>query len=148
MKIILLKDIKGIGRKFEEKEVSSGYATNYLIPRKFAVPATGGAGAQIKVLKEGEEKSRENTKKILSENVSKLSEIEIKITAKANDKGHLFASINKEKIVELLKSERGIEIDTNCIILEHPIKEVGQHNIPIKIEGSKETHFVLVVDPA
>jgi large subunit ribosomal protein L9 len=142
MKIILLKDIKGIGKKFEEKNASDGYAINYLIPNKLAVMAGSAAAGQIKSLKEAEEKQNQVKNQKISENVSKLAGTEISVELKANEKGHLFASLSKEKIVDLLK-EKGIQINSENLNTD-PIKEIGTFTIPVLV-GGKETHFTLVV---
>ena len=143
MKVILLKDIKGVGRKFEEKEVASGYALNFLIPKKQAVPVGSASASQIKVIKESGEKHKEaEHKKILIE-IEKLSNTEITIALQANEKNHLFASLTKEKISGLLK-EKGIELSASLIKLEQPIKETGTFTVPVSVGGFK-TNFTLVV---
>lgn len=144
MKIILLKDIKGVGKRFDEKEVSDGYATNFLIPRKLAVSLAGSSAGTIRVLKEGIEKSREKKEETLALNISKLSGATFKVEMKANDKGHLFASLSKEKISEILKKE-GIEINPENISLLEPIKETGTFEVPVSVGGGKETSFTLEV---
>jgi len=144
MKIILLKDVKGVGRRFEEKNVGDGYASNFLLPKKLAVSATGGAAAQIKNLKESEEKHRMAEDKHLAEQVHKIANTNITFIAKANEKNHLFASLTRDKISMILK-EKGREVPAECIQLESPIKELGTHIVVIKI-GGKETHFTLVVE--
>src|SRR5882724_6255490 len=108
MKIILLKDVKGVGRRFEEKNVSDGYAMNSLIPKKLAVLASD--AGQIKTLKENEEKGRAGESKKIEESLDKISGIEINLTLKANEKNHLFASLSAIKLSEILKKEKGIEI--------------------------------------
>lgn len=145
MKVILLKDVKGIGRRYEEKEVSSGHAINFLIPQKLAVPSESSAALQAKAQREQEEKSKQSRNEVLSQEVSKIASSEIKVTLKANDKGHLFASLNAEKLSEILKSEKGISIDPSCILIKSPIKETGPHTIGVRI-GQKETHFNLIVE--
>lgn len=145
MKVILLKDVKGVGKKFEEKEVSPGFATNFLIPRKLAVAVTGSTAAQVRALKESLEKRQEIERQTLTETVSELANTEIKIQSKANEKGHLFAAFTKEKISEILKNEKRFNIDPDFIEIDHPIKEVGAHRIPVRIR-EKETHFTLVVE--
>jgi large subunit ribosomal protein L9 len=145
MKVILLKDVKGIGRRYEEKEVSSGHAINFLIPQKLAVPAGSSAAAQAKTHKEQEERSRQSKNEALSQEVAKLANSEVKIALKANEKGHLFASLNAEKISTLLKSEKGIAIDPSCILIKTPIKDTGAHSIAVRI-GDKETHFNLTIE--
>lgn len=144
MKVILLKDIKGLGRKFEEKEVSDGHAINMLIPKKFAVPATGAAGGHIKNLKDNELKSKEAELNKLRNEIQKLSGIELIVIAKANEKNILFASLTKEKIADILMKEKGIKIDPKCITT-NSIKELGSYEIKVLVENDKESHFNLIV---
>ncbi len=143
MKVILLKDVKGVGRRHEEKNVSDGYAENFLIPKKLAVPATGGAAGQIKTMKESEAKHREAEDKKLEAEIQKLLNTNIEVSARANEKDHLFAALTSEKISKLL-SDKGINLPKESVLVEGGIKEIGTHNIKVKV-GSKETHFVLKV---
>jgi large subunit ribosomal protein L9 len=145
MKIILLKDVKGVGRRWEEKNVADGFATNRLLPQKLAVIATGSSANQIKALKEQEEAHKTKTSAKLQEEVSKLANTEIRIREKANEKNHLFASISKEKLAEILRKEKGISVPADCILLEHHIKELGTFTIPVKVD-SKETNFTLIIE--
>lgn len=143
MKVILLKDIKGVGRKFEEKEVASGYALNFLIPKKQAVPAGSASAGQIKVLKESGEKHREAELKKIEQEIERLKKTEIIISLPANEKNHLFASLTREKISTLLR-EKGIELSAAHIDLKQPIKETGTFSVPVSFD-SKKTEFMLVV---
>ncbi len=143
MKVILLKDIKGVGKRYDEKNVSDGYAENFLIPKKLAVPATGSAAGQIKTMKESDAKHREADEKKLEAEIQKLTNTTIEVKAKANEKNSLFAALTAPKISKLL-SERGIEISADNIQVGNGIKELGTHSIKVKF-GSKETHFALVV---
>jgi len=145
MKVIFLKDIKGVGRKYEEKTVADGYALNQLIPKKLAVPSTGAAANQIKSLKENEAKHKEAEHSKLKGHIKELAGAEITIVVSANEKNHLFASINSEKISAIIKKEKGVEVDQECIILPQPIKELGTFEIPLKVGDEKETHFTLMV---
>ena len=145
MKVILLRDVKGVGRKWEEKNVADGYANNLLLPKKLAIIATGNAAKEIKTLKEQEETHKTKENETILENMVKLAGTEVIIREKANEKNHLFASISKEKLVELLERERGISIPEDCILLDHHIKETGTHSIPVKV-GQRETHFTLIVE--
>jgi len=146
MKVILLRDIKGIGKRYEEKNVGDGYAANFLIPQKLAVPATGAAAGMIKNMKESDAKHREAQLQKLEAEVHKLAGTTINIKEKANEKNHLFAAITAQKLSDLLKM-KGIEVPADCIMLESPVKELGTREIPIEI-GGKRTHFTLVIDPA
>src|SRR3989344_3111786 len=145
MKVILLKDVKGIGRKFEEKNVADGYALNMLIPKKLAVSATGSGAGAVKMLKEQDEQARVKRGEKLSENISKLGNTVISIKMKANEKGHLFAALNADKLSKILKVENGIELDADHIMLNSPIKETGTFAVPVSVEKGKETSFTLEV---
>lgn len=142
MKVILLKDIKGVGRRFEEKNVSDGYAMNSLIPKKLAVPAS--EAGQIKVLKENEEKAHAGEAKKVNDAVAKISGTEVQLALKANEKNHLFASLTAHKLSEILKKEKGIDIDASYIMLAQPIKEIGTFDVPVRV-GDKETRFSVVI---
>ncbi|MBX4195954.1 50S ribosomal protein L9 [Candidatus Parcubacteria bacterium] len=147
MKVILLKDVKGVGKRYEEKNISDGYATNFLIPKKLAVPAGSSAAAQVKALKDQEEETVEKGLEALKKGAAKISNLEVKVNMKANEKNHLFASITKEKIGDILKKEAGVTIDPEYIVLEHPIKETGTHQVTVLVPGGKGIHFTLVVEP-
>lgn len=144
MKVVFLKDVKGVGKRFEEKNVGDGYAANFLIPKKLAVAATGSAAGVIRNLKESEAKKQEANSKRLENEVKKLAGTSINIEAKANEMGHLFASITQSKMSELLK-ERDIDVPGDSILIEHGIKEVGEHSIPVKV-GEKTAHFKLIIN--
>ena len=139
MKIILLKDVKGVGRRFEEKNVSDGHALNFLIPNKMAVSATANTAVQIKQLKDREDQKKEGHNKKLQDNLSKLKGIELVIKTNANEKNHLFAALTKEKISEFLLKEKGIEVPAEFIMLDNPIKELGVFEIYVKADNIQET---------
>ncbi|MDB5266296.1 MAG: ribosomal protein [Parcubacteria group bacterium] len=144
MKVILLKDIKGLGRRYEEKNVSDGHAINFLIPKKLAAPATGAVAGQIKSLKESEQKHKEADQSKLRAHMQTLAGTEVVVITKANEKNHLFAALTPEKLSEILMKEKGIELDPDCIETD-PIKELGTFNIRVRVENEKETHFTLIV---
>jgi len=145
MKVIFLKDVKGVGRKWEEKNVADGYALNKLIPQKLAVAATASAAAQIKALKEQEAKGKEAQNQKVSEEIKKLSGIDLTIRVKANEKGHLFQKLTAEKIAAALKKDKGIEVNFAYINLFEGIQDTGAFEIPVKVDD-KLTHFTLTVE--
>ncbi len=137
MKIILLKDIKKIGRKYEIKEVADGYALNSLIPSGIAVPATSSYLKLTEAKKKQSALMKEDLKKAFEYAVSKLPDGKLHIKGKVNEKGHLFAGIHEDKIIEEFKKETGIILCSEHFELEKPIKEIGEHVINLKIEGEK-----------
>lgn len=145
MKVIFLKDVKGIGRKWEEKNVADGYALNKLIPQKLAVAATASTAAQIKALKEQEAKGKEAQNAKTDAEMHKLSGTELHIKVKANEKGRLFQKLTAEKIAAALKKDKGIDVNFAYINLFAGIQDVGSYEIPVRVD-SKLTHFTLIVE--
>lgn len=129
MQVILLKDVAGTGVKGALKNVSDGYAINFLFPRKLAVLATPQNVEKIKLEKINTEKETQIQNDLLEKNFRDLDGKAITIKVKAGETGHLFAGIHKNKIVELVKSELGIDIPEEFITLDQPIKSVGVHPI-------------------
>ena len=146
MKIILLKDVKKIGRKYEIKEVADGYALNSLIPNDIAVPATASYVKLIEAKKKQSALMKEDFKKAFEYAVSKLPENKLHITGRVNEKGHLFAAIHPEQIIEEFKKETGVILCPEHFELEKPIKELGEHTINLKIEGD-EYKLEIVIKP-
>ncbi len=137
MKIILLKDVKKIGRKYDIKEVSDGYAMNSLIPAEVAVPATSSYIKFVEEKKKQDSMLKEEFKKLFEFALSKLPDGKLHISGKVNDKGHLFAGISKDKIIEEFKKETGVLLSDEHFELEKPLKEVGEHKIDISIDGAR-----------
>jgi len=144
MKIILLKDIPKLGRKYEVKNASDGHAVNMLIPRGFAIAATAENLRRFESEKAKLEGERKVHEALLAENLKALEDVVLTISGKASDKGHLFASIHAADIAAELAKQTRIQLDPSFIQLEHPIKEVGEHKIEVKGEG-KSVKFKVVV---
>ena len=145
MKIILLQNIPRVGQKYDIKDVANGYGRNFLVPKGLAKLATKRAIENVGVLKvkhDGEMKIKNN---LLAKNLEDLNGVEVVMQEKANDKGHLFAGIHKEEILPPLKKQTHLEIGAEHIVLEHPIKEIGEHEINVKVEDKTAT-FKLIVE--
>jgi large subunit ribosomal protein L9 len=144
MKVILLKDVQKIGRKFDIKEVSSGYAQNLLIPKGLAVIATPQAikNSEIERMKiEGERKVMEN---LIAKNIKDLNDVTIEIHGKANEKGHLFAGIHKPELVSEIKKQTELDLDPEFIDLDQPIKQLGEYTIAVK-KGNHSAKMKVIV---
>ena len=147
MKVILIKDVSGLGRKFDVKEVKSGHGLNLLIPRGEAIAATPASLKRIELEKakiEGERKVRED---LLAKNIKDLDGVTITVTGKANAKGHLFAGLHRENLTAELFSQTKLQVDPAFIQVEHPIKEVGEHSVTVTA-GGKSAKFKLVIQAA
>jgi large subunit ribosomal protein L9 len=144
MKVILLKDVKGVGRKFEEKNVADGYAINRLLPQKLAVAATGPGAAQAKELKKQAEQHKTNDLARLKQSLAQVAGQKVAISMKANEQGHLFASLNAEKLSRELMN-KGLHVLPEHILLEAPIKQTGTFEVPVWVGPGVETKFSLEI---
>ncbi len=147
MKVILLKDISGVGRKHDVKDVSDGHARNFLFPRGFAQEASASRLRQVESLRKTSEEGRRVQKELLLKNLEALKGVRISLSGKANEQGHLFKGIHKEEIVTALHTEARVELLPEHLLLEHPIKAVGEHVVSVAADG-KQSSFVLVVTAA
>lgn len=144
MKIILLKDVKGLGRKYDIKKAKDGHALNLLIPQGLAVYATDKNTKEIETKKKADLEHQKIQEDLLIMNLKELDGVKIEMTEKANEKGHLFAGIHKEQIIPEIKKQAKIDMLPEFLILEKPIKEVGEHEITVKV-ADKTVKFKLVV---
>lgn len=133
MNVILIKDVKGMGRAHEEVVVADGYALNYLIPKKLAIAATPVAR------REAENRRKQATDRsaldaaLLAQNIAALAEAHIVIKVKANEKGHLYDAIKGGDIVVAAKEQARIDLPEDVLKLEKPIKEVGVFDVPVAV---------------
>ncbi|BAL00896.1 50S ribosomal protein L9 [Oscillibacter valericigenes Sjm18-20] len=143
MKVILMQDVKGQGKKGQMVEVSEGYARNFLLPRKLAAAATADAINTMN-LKEKARRAEEQRQKAEAEaTVEKLKECMVKVTAKAGSGGRLFGSVTTKEISEGLMKQYNVDIPKQKLVLEDPIKAFGSYQIKAKL-GFEVTGTVYV----
>jgi len=144
MKVLLIKDVKTLGKAGEVKEVKDGYGQNFLIAKGFAKHAT------TEILAKHKEEMLQNAKALeeeiasLKELAAKLDKAEVVITKKLGQNGHLFGSITKDEVALALQEQHGIEIDKKHITDKLSIKTVGEHDLDLKLGHS--IHATLHVD--
>ncbi len=131
MKIILLKDVKGVGRTHESVEASDGHALNYLIPKKLAVLATPVTVREAELRRKQATDRAELDTVLLAQNLAALAEARVVIKMKANEKGHLYDAVGKSDIQREVKEQSRIDLPEDVIKLEKPIKELGVFDIPV-----------------
>ena len=132
MKVIFLQDVKGQGKKGEVKEVSEGYARNFLIPRGLAAEASKGNLKTLEVQKQSEERRKQQEKEEAEKLGKRLESMTVVIRAKAGEGGRLFGAITSKQVAEALAKE-GIAIDKRKIELEEPIRTLGVTKVPVKL---------------
>jgi len=147
MKVIFQQDVKGQGKKGELKEVSEGYARNYLLPRKLATEATKdniNAFTQKEKAKRAQELRERQT---AEENAARLKDIVVTIRARAGSNGKLFGSVTSQEIAEALAEQHGITIEKNRIVQGEPIKSFGSYEVKCKFGfGIDGTLNLLVIE--
>ena len=139
MKIALLKDVSGLGKKNDVKDVSDGHALNLLIPQKLAEVATPAVLKRIELIKRQVEQEKKVMEDLLSKNLHTIHDKEVTIEREANEKGSLFAGIHKDEIVKAVKEEIDVDLLPEFIVLDKPIKEIGSHKIDLKVHGKSAT---------
>jgi large subunit ribosomal protein L9 len=144
MKIILLKDIEKLGKKYEIKEVKEGYARNFLIPQGLAKQVTKEALRWLEIQKETEAKKIEEELKNVQELASSIDGYELTIPVKVSEGGQLYENINSQKIAERLQAENFM-IDKKQIELEKPIKELGEFLVKIKFKHNLEAEIKVII---
>mgnify|MGYP001599864260 FL=1 len=143
MKIIFLKDVPRIGKKYEVKEVADGYG-RHLIMQKIAEPANTETVARLEKKMATDATMKKVHTELLMKNLEALSGTVITLRRKANEKGHLFASIHKDEILVELKRSARLDMNPDYVILDRPLKEVGTYEIPVVIEKIRVTFTVVV----
>ena len=143
MKIIFLKDAPRIGRKYEIKEVPDGYG-RYLVLQKIVEVATEESIARIEKRKSTDATTKKVHADLLMKNLEDLGGTTITLRGKANEKGHLFASIHKDEILTELKRATNLGMNPDYIILDKPLKEVGSFEIPVVIQKHRAVFTVIV----
>ena len=145
MKVILLQDLKGTGKKGELKEVSDGYARNYLFPKNLAKPATTQAVGELKARQEADAHRALVEKNQAAELSERLSKMTVTIHAKAGSAGRLFGSITTKEVAESLSEQLGTEIDRKKITLNADIKAFGEYEAVVKLYPGISARVKLVV---
>ena len=147
MKVILLQDIKGVGKKDEVINASDGYATNFLFPKKLALPADAGNMGRLQNKKDSMAHKKEVDKAKAEETAKKIEQILLTLKVKAGENGKIFGGVTSKEIAENLKKEYNIEVDKKKILLKETIKNIGTFNIEIKLfEGVNATLKLKIIE--
>ncbi|MDB5244719.1 MAG: ribosomal protein [Parcubacteria group bacterium] len=145
MKVILIKDVKGLGRSHDEVVTADGYALNFLIPQKLAISAT------LVAVKEAETRRKQVVDQgaldaaLLLQNIASLADAKVTIVMKANEKGHLYDAVGETDISKAVKEQTQIDLPAAVIKLEKPIKELGTFDVPVA-SGETFGKFSIVIE--
>lgn len=146
MKVILLKDVKDLGKKGEMVEAADGYARNFLFPRKMAEEATGSSLKELKEKKKAKKIQEEQELEQAKELAKKLEDTKVVIKTKSGENGRLFGSITTKDVAEILKDEHGIEVDRRKMEIDGGnIKDMGTTQAQVRVYPSVIAKFKIQV---
>jgi large subunit ribosomal protein L9 len=145
MKVIFLADVKGQGKKGEVKNVSEGYARNYLFPRKLAEEATEANLQKLRAEQEAQARRAAEELRVAQELAAKLSDLKVTVRTQAGEGGRLFGAVTTKHIAEAL-TKLGYNIDKRKIQLDDPIKSLGGHKVQVKLHPEVTTNITVFVE--
>lgn len=145
MKVILLQDVKSLGKKDEIVTVSDGYARNMLFPKKLGIEATAKNMNDLKLKKAHQDKVAQANLEAAQAFAKELAEKQVVVSIKVGDNGKTFGSVSTKEIAEAAKEQLGYDIDKKKMVLDTPIKEVGTSNVSIKLHTKVTATLKVVV---
>lgn len=148
MKVILLEDVKALGKKGQVVNVSDGYARNLLLPKKLGVEATGKNMNDLKLQKAHEDKVAQENLDAAKAFAEELKDKQVTVGIKVGESGRTFGSISAKEIAEAAKAQLGYELDKKKLQLSAPIKELGTTMVPIKLHPKVTGELKVVVKEA
>lgn len=148
MKVILTKDVSGLGHKGDVIEVADGYARNYLVPRSLAVHASQGAMRQAEGLRRARLEAERKAKEAAEAVAQTLAGQRVVVAARSADEGKLFGSIGPRDIAAAIEKFTGVAVEPSIVDLPAPIKEIGLHEVNLKPHPEVEFQLTLDVIPA
>ncbi len=146
MKVILLQDVKGQGKKGDVVNASDGYARNFLFPKNLAMEATSGNMKTLNEQKKSQEMKKEKELEEAKELAEKINSLTIELKAKSGEGGRLFGSVTGKEIAEALNKKHGIKIDKRKLVLPEPIRVLGVTEVEVKVyptvSGKLKVHVI------
>lgn len=146
MKVLFLQSVTNVAKKDEIKEVSSGYAMNFLFPQKLAILATKDVVLKTTLKIKSIEKNIKQKNHIIDKQSNRLKGLKISIKAKANEEGIMFGGVSCDDVSKLLKKQLGVKLEKEKIDLPHHIKNIGTHKINIKLPNGKQDIITLTIE--
>ena len=147
MKVILQQDVKGQGKKGQLVEVAEGYARNFLLPRKLAVPATADAMNTMRLQEKAKRAEEARLRAEAVETAEKLKNAPVKIAARAGANGKLFGAVTSKEVSDALQAQYGIDLGKQKIVMDEPIKAYGSYQLKAKLGFEVSgTVYVMVVE--
>ncbi|MDR1538733.1 MAG: 50S ribosomal protein L9 [Clostridiales bacterium] len=145
MKVILLEDVKGVGKKGQMIDAADGHARNFLIPKKLAVEATAGHMHELEDKKKAVLRRQTSELESAQALAKTLSAATLKVPVKCGEKGKLFGSVTNKELAAVLSKQTGLEIDKKKVILEEPIKTIGEKQITVKLHSQVSARITVEI---
>lgn len=133
MKVILIEDVKSLGKKGDTVDVNDGYARNFILPKKLGVEATGKNINDLKLKKQHEERIANEIYEEAKELAARIKELEVTVSIKSGEGGKTFGSVSTKEIAKAAKEQLGLELDKKKMQLTEPIRTLGVTIVPIKV---------------
>ena len=132
MKIILMEDVTTLGRRGDVRDVANGYARNFLLPKKLAVPATPANLQNLDHLKRQRERTENRAREVARDAAGRIAALTLTVTTRASEDGRLFGSVSAQDVVEYLQRHE-VPVEKRRVLLEEPIKALGEYRVPVKL---------------
>ena len=145
MEIVLLEDVKALGKKGQIVKVNDGYARNFILPKKLGIEATSKNLNDLKLQKANEEKIAADLLEEAKALGAKLSESSVTLSIKAGEGGRAFGSVSGKEISSAIKSQLGYDIDKKKLVLPDPLKTFGSHEVPVKLHKDVTAKLIVKV---
>jgi large subunit ribosomal protein L9 len=147
MKVILREDVKGLGAAGEVKDVADGYARNYLIPRRLAVPATPAALKEVAAQQAAAARRQAQREAEARALAARLANMTLTLRARVGAQGRLYGAVTAADIADALGRELGVPFDRRRLVLEEPIRELGTHTVPVHLARDITASLTVRVEP-
>lgn len=148
MEIVLLEDVKALGKKGELVKVSEGYARNFILPKKLGVEATPKNLNDLKLKKANQEKLAQQQLEAARELGAKLEKASVTLSIKAGDNGKAFGSVSGKEISKAIQEQLGLDVDKKKLVLPEPLKTFGTHEVPVKLHKDVTARLAVKVTEA
>jgi large subunit ribosomal protein L9 len=132
MKIILMEDVTTLGRRGDVRDVANGYARNFLLPKKLAVPATPANLQNLDHLKRQRERTENRAREVARDAAGRIAALTLTVTTRASEDGRLFGSVSAQDVVDYLERHE-VPVEKRRVLLEEPIKALGEYRVPVKL---------------
>ncbi|HZP95206.1 MAG TPA: 50S ribosomal protein L9 [Candidatus Limnocylindria bacterium] len=148
MRVILKREVRGLGRPGDVKDVADGYAQNFLLPRGLAVEATAGELKRLAQERQAQKVKKDRAHADALALAEKLASLRLVFHLKAGEQGKTFGSVTNKDIADALKREHRIDIDRTAIVVAEPLKTIGAHEVEIRLLPDVRAKVTIAVEPA